>query len=193
MKNFLTFALLALVPASVFAVELIQNGDFTYGPHGEYVWGEYASNGWRIIDHWTTDDPWNPGGSACLGGPFDQYSEISQQIFIPSSLPRLVLRFQVFSHGDAVETLEFRGLGVEEPVGLSAGFRHRTIELSGVPTGPLDFKVVMSCRNGTQTLAYVDNISLSDAPVPEPATLIVIGAGLAALVRRPRGQRRTRA
>ncbi len=188
------------------AVELVTNGGFEATTLGQgWSWsssGNYSLAG--SIDDWNEPDPFDMSGNTLwMGG----YAELDD---LPSSDDVLSQSIDTSGYATATLALDLVGdgfdvIGAPDPFDyLTVSFGGQQLELIDLGNGADPFKRrltydISGLLGGTKTLsiavhnddvndasAFIDNISIVAAPVPEPASMAALALGAAALVRRRR-------
>lgn len=200
-------ALLLLVGAfsSANAVQLVYNGGFEIKDSNDYY-----GNGWNIehyeagveasydrdvyFDEWSTGYDYAPPGVSAFLGYASEDDVTLSQIINSAGYSAATLKFDLYSDGyddvGGYDTLEvfYDGISIDfidlgnDGVPFSGTY---TYDISSLLTGSnqlLEFQVINDASYATWS--WVDNVSIEATPVPEPASMLALGAGAALLIRR---------
>ena len=132
-----------------------------------------------------TLDPTNPDNSALSPQTFDfriKFVETPNVGDYPNDVFAVIDGFPNlnFTYNDGVDTLEyFVNLFPSDDMILST-LTGEYAALAGVPDGTLGFTTVEG-QSSTLPLSFTISTTPSTAPVPEPATFLLLGSGLAGL------------
>lgn len=194
MKRYFFLTIFFALSSLSFGVDLVQNGNFEANPP-EDGWAEFSSGQSLIIGDWSSTivdsdgDFGPPTNTAWLGGYDDAQDRILQAIQTPATpvIARLsfdwaftdedVANFDFFNVkvGDDVVFTTFLGGGLS---GTLSSYKNESINVSNLMDGTLKGLVFEVLTDDSLACSvFVDNISLTTAPVPEPASMAILGLG----------------
>lgn len=203
MRKIVFIALALTTVGFASAVELVTNGNFESNPLG-FGWTEASAGQFQIIGDWSggavdsSGDFGPPTNTAWLGGYDDADDSITQSVSTLTGVSTATLAFDFYFANEDIagfdfftvslgnDVLDTIDLGNDDAVTLT-GPAHLTYNVTSLMNGSakdLVFRVTTDSAFGSS--AFVDNVSISAATVPEPATMAAIGLGIAALLRRRR-------
>ena len=202
-----TLALALLVSTSASAAELVKNGDFETRPNGS-DWSIVSSGGYSASKIFLRDDKkiiGVQGGFAFLAGYNGGVDTISQTIDT-QGLGAAVLTYDLswFSRdstqydflevrfgNDLIDTFDLGSDDIADfDKNLTGSFSFDlTPYLNGTAkslsfTGINDYYAPDERINQYASAVFIDNVSIQAQPVPEPASLMAIGLGVVAFLRR---------